>query len=199
MIVTKDHFRYLYIQRGEVSDAYRQGFEAWKLAYERSLSVIEESIAPALPHSCEEILDVGGGMGGIGVLLSRRYPSAGYRILDGVSDEPEVRSHHKTFNNAVVASDFLTANGVRDFGFYEPFDGFDRKFDLVVSFAAWCFHILPVDYLDRVKSALAPGATVILDVRKTRTDWLEELVHAFGRPSHALERGKKHVRIAWQT
>lgn len=199
MIVKPDHFRYLYIQRGEVSDAYKQGFDAWKLAYERSLAAIDENIAPALPRTCKEILDVGGGMGGIGVLLGRRYPSAGYRVLDGVSDEPEVRSHHKTFNNAVVAADFLTANGVRDFGFYEPFDGFDRKFDLVVSFAAWGFHILPGDYLDRVKSALAPGATVILDVRKTRPDWLSELASAFGRPSHVLERGKKHVRVAWQT
>jgi trans-aconitate methyltransferase len=199
MIVKPDHFRYLYVQRGEVSDAYKQGFDAWKLAYERSLASIEESIAPALPRSCAEILDVGGGMGGIGVLLSRRYPTAGYRILDGVSDEPEVRSHCKTFSNAVVASDFLSANGVRDFGFYEPFDGFDRKFDLVVSFAAWGFHILPGDYLDRVKSALAPRATVILDVRKHRPDWLSEFAAAFGRPSHVLERGKKHVRIAWQT
>ena len=200
MIVSKDHFRYLYVQRGEVSDAYKHGFDAWKKAYEASLAAIEENIAPALPAKCSEILDVGGGMGGIGVLLGRRYPNAGYRVLDGVSDQPEVRSHHQTFNNAVVASDFLAANGVRDFGFYEPFvDGFDRKFDLVVSFAAWGFHILPGDYLDLVKSALAPGASIILDVRKTRPDWLEALVLGFGRPSHVLERGKKHVRLAWQT
>lgn len=199
MIVSKDHFRYLYIQRGEVSDAYKHGFDAWKEAYEASLAAIADSIAPALPASATEILDVGGGMGGIGVLLSGRYPTAGYRVLDGVSDPPEVRSHSKTFNDATCAASFLSANGVKNFGFYEPWDEFDRKFDLVISFAAWGFHIIPGDYLDRVKNALAPGATVILDVRKTRTDWLETLVHGFGRPSHILERGKKHVRLAWQT
>ena len=198
MIVNPEHFRYLYVQRGEVSDAYKQGFEVWKRAYESSLQAIEESIASALPRSCTEILDVGGGMGGIGVLLSRRYPSAGYRILDGVSDSPEVRSHSSTFNNALVASDFLSANGVENFGFYEPCDGFDRKFDLVVSFAAWCFHVPPARYLDRVSDALAPHATVILDVRKTRDEWIESLCERFGIPV-VLAEGKKHVRLAWQT
>jgi trans-aconitate methyltransferase len=199
MIVKQDHFKYLYLQRGEVSDAYKQGFEAWKAAYVASLSDIMDNIAPALPESCSEILDVGGGMGGIGIFLSRRYPTAGYRVLDGVDDPAEVRSHCKTFNSATCAASFLTANGVKDFGFYEPFDGFDRKFDLVVSFAAWGFHILPGDYLDRVKSALNPHATIILDIRKSRPDYLRTFLEAFGEPSHVLERGKKRLRIAWKT
>jgi hypothetical protein len=108
-----------------------------------------------------------------------------------------VLSHTKPFSNAKVASDFLTANGVKDFGFYDPANPvIDRKFDLVVSFAAWGFHILPGDYLDLVKSVLAPKATVVLDVRKSRRDWVEELVRAFGRPI-VLEQGKKHARLAW--
>ena len=200
MIVTKDHFRYLYIQRGEVSDAYKHGFDAWKEAYEASLDAIVASIDPALPQTCRHILDVGGGMGGIGLLLRRRYEAAAYWVLDGVDDAAEVRSHHCTFNNAAVAASFHRENGVLNSKWVPPSTTkFDVKFDLVVSFAAWGFHILPGDYLDLVKSALAPGATVILDVRKTRTDWLEALVHGFGRPSHVLDRGKKHVRIAWQT
>ena len=197
MIVKPEHFRYLYIQRGEVSDAYKLGFDHWKRAYEASLVSIAYSIAPALPAHVDEILDVGGGMGGIGVFLSRRYPSAGYRVLDGVSDDAEVLSHSRTFNNAVVASDFLSANGVRNFGFYEPCDGFDRKFGLVLSFAAWCFHIPPGEYLDRVRDALAPGATIILDVRNTKPTWLRTLRDAFGNYD-ILETGKKHTRCVWQ-
>jgi hypothetical protein len=200
VIVTKDHFRYLYIQRGEVSDAYKRGFDEWQRAYEASLDAIMGNIAPALPETCGHILDVGGGMGGIGLLLRGRYPTAAYRVLDGVDDLAEVRSHHESFNNAAVAASFHRANGVLDSKWFPTStQKFDEKFNLVISFAAWGFHIIPGDYIDLVKSALAPRAVVILDVRKTRPDWLEDLVRAFGRPSHVLERGKKHVRIAWQT
>ena len=200
MIVKPEHFKYLLIQRGEVSDAYKRGLDEWKRAYEGSLEAIMASIDGALPQDCRAVLDVGGGMGGIGIHLSRRYKAAAYWVLDGVDDPPEVRSHHEPFNNAKVAKSFHEANGVLTSQWVPPsIEKFDVKFDLVVSFAAWGFHIIPGDYIDLVKSALAPHATVILDVRKTRPDWLSDLVTAFGRPSHVLERGKKHVRIAWQT
>lgn len=198
MIVSPEHFRYLYVQRGEVAHAYEKGFDSWKAAYEASLDAIYDSIVPALPADASEILDVGGGLGGIGVLLCRRYPSACYRVLDGRSDDPKVLRHARTFNNAAVSADFLRANGVGDFGFYDLRDEFDRRFDLVVSFAAWCFHIPPSEYLDRVRNALAPNATVILDVRRDHTDWQEDLVAAFGQPK-ILDEGRKHVRYAWKT
>lgn len=200
MIVKPEHFKYLHIQRGEVSDAYKSGFANWQQAYEASLDAIMASIDPVLPRQVRTILDVGGGMGGIGIHLSRRYESAAYWVLDGVDDAPEVRSHCKTFNDARVAEAFHRANGVLTSKWFPTStQKFDEKIDLVVSFAAWGFHILPGDYLDLVKSALAPHATIILDVRKTRPDWLSELAEAFGRPTHVLERGKKHVRIVWQT
>jgi hypothetical protein len=200
MIVKPEHFKYLHIQRGEVSDAYKHGFDEWQRAYEASLEAIMGNIAPALPEACSNILDVGGGMGGIGICLSRRYPTAAYWVLDGVDDAAEVRSHCKPFNNAAVASSFHRANGVLNSRWVPPSTTkFDVKFDLVVSFAAWGFHIIPGDYLDLVKSALAPHATIVLDIRKTRPDWLSDLAAAFGRPSHVIERGKKHVRLAWQT
>lgn len=200
MIVKPDHFKYLYIQRGEVSDAFKHGFEEWQRAYEASLDAIMDSIAPALPQTCRHILDVGGGMGGIGLLLRRRYETAAYWVLDGVDDGADVRSHHQSFNHAGVASSFHRANGVLD-SKWVPTDTreFPVKFDLVVSFAAWGFHILPGDYIDLVKSALAPHATIILDIRKSRPDYLQAFAEAFGRPSHALVRGRKHVRLAWQT
>lgn len=199
MIITKDHFKYLHIQRGEVSDAYKQGFAAWKSAYEQSLEAIMENITPALPATCRTLLDVGSGLGGIDVLLSRHFGGARVVTLDGTDDPAEVVSHAKTFNNAAVTNDFLRQNGVTNHTHCPPsMQEFNEKFDLVVSFAAWGFHILPGDYLPQVKAALAPKATVILDVRKARRDWLEEFVRAFGRPE-VLQQGKKHVRLAWRT
>jgi hypothetical protein len=200
VIIKPAHFKYLYIQRGEVSNAYKQGFDHWKSAYEASLGAIMENIEPALPATCRHVLDVGGGMGGIGVLLGQRYEGVRYSVLDGTDDPPEVRSHHQTFNDAVVAKDFLNANGMTRCQWYPTSTSdFQHKFDLVVSFAAWGFHIIPGDYLSLVVAALAPGATVVLDVRKTRPDYLRTLLEVFGEPQHVLQRGKKHVRLAWRT
>jgi hypothetical protein len=203
VIIKPDHFKYLYIQRGEVSDAYKQGLDHWKSAYEASIEKIMENIAPALPATASHILDVGGGMAGIGIPLCRRYEAADYCVLDGVDDRPEVREHHHTFNNAAVAASFHAANDnqrIRWVPTSTTVDVLGRgKVDLVVSFAAWGFHILPGDYLDLVKGSLAPHATIILDVRRTRADYLTDLAAAFGRPSHVLEKGKKHVRVAWQS
>lgn len=198
MIIKPKHFKYLYIQRGEVSDAYRGGFDAWQRAYEQSLEALVGNMDRALPQDCSAVLDVGGGLGGLGIVLGRRYPTAGYWVLDGADGRPEVRRHSEPFSNAAVGADFLRANGLTKFGFYAPCDKLDRKFDLVVSTAAWCFHIPPDEYLDRVRNALLPNATIILDVRRRRRDWISQLTDAFGNPE-VLDHGKKHVRLAWQT
>jgi SAM-dependent methyltransferase len=199
MIIDKDHFKYLYIQRGEVSDAYKQGFAAWKAAYEQSLDTIMENITPALPAVCRAVLDVGSGLGGIDVHLDLRFAGLRVATLDGLEDAPEVLSHAKPFNNAKLTSDFLRKNGVENHIHYPAgVQNLPEKFDLVVSFAAWGFHIFPNDYLPQVQAALAPKATIILDVRKARRDWIEDFVRAFGRPE-ILQQGKKHVRLAWTT
>jgi len=199
MIINDDHFKYLYIQRGEVSDAYRRGFAEWQAAYEASLNTIMAEISPHLPRVCSNVLDVGGGLGGMGVLLSRRFPRAAYHVVDGVADQPVVRKHAETFNDASVSADFLARNGVRRYHFYNPsVVKFPYNFDVVISFAAWGFHIAPSVYIDRVKDALAPQARIILDVRRDKREWIEELGAAFGMPT-ILHRGKKHVRLAWKT
>jgi SAM-dependent methyltransferase len=198
MIIEKDHFKYLLIQRGEVSDAHKKGFDAWRDAYLESLDAIMASIASALPDECASVLDVGSGLGGIDVLLAHRYPDLHVHTLDGLDDPPVVSSHSKPFNDARVTRDFLRKNGVLRHTHFPPHtQDFGTKFDLVVSFAAWGFHILPGDYLPQVKASLNKNATVVLDVRHTRRDWLEEFVRAFGRPE-VLDRGKKHVRLAWK-
>jgi SAM-dependent methyltransferase len=199
MIVEQEHLKYLHVQRGEVSDALKSGVDAWKAAYARSLDAIYESMAPALPTRCRRVLDVGSGLGGIDVLLARRYPNLDVHTLDGVEDPPVVASHSKPFSHAGVAADFLRKNGVTSHTHHAPYtQSFDVKFDLVISFAAWGFHITPGDYLPQVKAALAPKAVIILDVRHTRRDWLEDFVRELGKPE-VLDRGKKHVRLAWTT
>lgn len=203
MIISPEAFQYLYIQRGEVSDAYLMGgFNAWKEAYEYSLKSIMRNIEPVLPGiENVRILDIGGGLGGIGVLLTQRLKNSCYAIIDGMMDDPEVIRHDQTFSNHVVARKFLHDNGVDCFAFYSTASSSQdlRKFDLITSFAAWGFHIAPSVYLPRVLNSLADNAVLVLDVRKDKRDWMAELVYALGEPQHTLEEGKKHVRLAWET
>lgn len=200
MWITPAQFKYLYIQRGEVADAFHDGFEAWKNAYEQSLANIMASIDPVLPDRCDRLLDVGSGLGGIDVLLARRFPDCTVVTLDGANDKSVVRSHRETFNNVELTKSFLRDNGVAHHVHCTvPYVGpFPQKFDLVVSFAAWGFHLPPEMYLDLVTEALNPGAVIILDVRRDKQlAYVPKFNEAWGSP-RLLETGKKHVRLAWK-
>lgn len=193
MIIEPRHFEYLAVQRGEVSDQ-RHDFVAWKAAYQRSLLRILASIKPAIPDRCSSVLDVGSGLGGIDVLLAKHYGSLEVCLLDGVACEPVVHRHAEPFSNREVAMDFQAKNGNQRVTYCWPTPP-ARTFDLIVSFAAWCFHIEPKRYVDVVKTAMHTDTVVILDVR-ARADWHEELRTALGRPV-ILHQEHKYFRMAF--
>lgn len=204
MHIEKQHFEYLYIQRGEVSDAYTgaDSFETWKKEYELSLRRIFDSICEVLPAQCARIVDVGSGLGGIDVLLAQHYEKLSGQqpvvcLVDGVDDPPKVDWHFKTFSNQVPALDFQKKNGVKFPCYFSPLNWpTEGKADLIISFAAYCFHIPVQDYIEDVKRCVRSGSVVILEVRKNRRDWLEVLVRAFGKPI-VLFQSEKAVRCAF--
>lgn len=195
MNISPEHFRYLVIQRGEVSDQ-RHDFTVWKAAYEKSLLDIYSTIHPILPEHCKNVLDIGSGLGGIDLLLARRYRGLEITLLDGLDCPADVHSHHEPFSNARVAQDFHRKNGSDAVTCCFPAPDPTQKFDLIISFAAYCFHILPCDYMDVMKRAMHEDTVVVLDVRRTRPDWLEQVVSAFGKPI-VLKQEKKYVRLAF--
>lgn len=178
--VSDDAFRYLSIQRGEISElcSYRK---RWEMALAEAVEDDFYSMARMLPPRVLNILDIGGGIGALAARLVKHYEFCDplIDILDGIDQPAEVLSHWTPFSNAAVASEFLRANGVSKFGFIPPHQNkFPAKYDLVVSTQAWCFHIPPKLYLSRVKESLAPGAILILDVRRGR-GWMKELHEHF--------------------
>ncbi len=196
MIIEPSHFEYLSIQRGEVSD-YRHDFDQWKKAYLGSLREIAESIWPVIPKDCENVLDIGGGMGGIDLLLSRRYKTAQFSILDGLEYKPHVYNHNIPFANAEVAMDFHKKNGNDRVSFCWPGPSPPRKFDLVLSFAAYFFHIAPVSYWKMLQESVHENTCIIFEVRRERRDWLTQLVKAFGKPT-VLAKREKFVRVGFR-
>lgn len=205
IIVHDDAFAYLRLQRGKISNlAEDRG--AWLAAYRSSLERDYNGLRPYLPKRCEFLLDVGSGLGGIDVLLSRHYANAGAPIvylLDGISDPPEMHLHRHTFNDADVAKRFHEVNGSRRVVGVDPAIGRAMPescvtFDLIVSLGSWGFHYEPRVYLDFVKASCAPSATLILDVRKNKPGWLADLTGAFGRPVAVLHLSEKFDRMVFR-
>jgi hypothetical protein len=107
--------------------------------------------------------------------------------------------HNQTFSNRAVMREFHRANGLFGSVCHPTSVGSEElgKFDVIMSFAAWCFHIEPDVYLPRVDRAMKTNTKLILDVRRDKPEWTRQLMKAFGPPDRCLEEGKKHQRLAW--
>lgn len=200
MIIEKEHYKYLVNQHGRVAHE-RGNFAAWKQAYERSIEAIYANACEALPRDCGSVLDIGSGLGGIDIYLSKHFGSATHIcLLDGDNNDPEVKWSFEPHNSMSVAFDFLHKNGVMDYSSVEPgrLDTREKgEFDLVVSFAAYGFHIHPGNYIDDLKKVTHTNTVIILEVRRTKEDWLRTFVETFGTP-RVLERQPKYVRVAFR-
>lgn len=188
---------YLVLQRG-VLDRYKANQTLWAAEYMAMLRAEYLLIEHWLPEKCAGVLDVGAGLGGIDILISRHYSNKPYiYLLDGRIDEAEVLVHRETFSRASVTGHFQSVNGVEKWGCIDaanpaPLVG---TMDFVISTAAWCFHFAPETYLDYVQRACAPGATLIVDVRKHRADWFATLCSKFAHVDCILESFKFNTHV----
>lgn len=200
MIIQKKHFDYLVRQHGRVAHE-RDDFERWKEAYEASLQAIYQEIAPVLPRNCGNILDIGSGLGGIDIHLSNHYNNVAHVcLLDGDNGSPEVVSSFEPHNSMGVAFDFLHKNGVTNVSSLGPGELHKWKgdpFDLVVSFAAYGFHIHPGNYLTDLLKVIDSKTVVIIEIRRTKEDWLLLFLEALGTPK-VLSKAEKYVRLAFR-
>ena len=182
LVITERSYPYLVAQRGALDDM-RCDVDLWAQKYLEVLTSEFESIAPYLPRTCESILDVGGGMGGIDVLLSEHYGGCHVTILDGIDDPPLMEKHAATFSNMHVASEFLALNGVASYDFIDANSAerrATRTYDLIVSFKSWCFHTPPELHLDIGPVCLREMTRLLVDIRRDKGDWELEMQHAFG-------------------
>lgn len=200
MIIQKKHFDYLVTQHGRVAHE-RDNFDRWKAAYEASLEAIYAEVAPVLPRHCGSLLDIGSGLGGIDIHLSNHYrPLPHVALLDGDNGSPEVNWSFEPHNSMSVAFDFLHKNGVTDVSSLAPgqLDKWKGEpFDLAVSFAAWGFHFHPGDYLLDLMKVIHEGTVVVVEVRRTKEEWLRVLVESLGTPI-VLSKADKYVRLAFR-
>lgn len=214
IIITDGARPYLEIQKGRLQHLAGNP-AAWNLAYHASLANDLGHILPYLPARCDRILDIGGGMGGIDILLWRHYAkrTASIRrrttswigpeicIVDGMEDPPVMELHRKTFSNAAVSQEFLRVNGVTSGVAHWSLTMTQRMValpcDLIISLGAWCFHLPPDEYLDFVIRSCRPGTVLVLDVRYAKTEWKAQLEKAF-EPIAAPASGQKWTRMVFR-
>lgn len=202
IVVEDSHFEYLRLQKGKLHDISNDR-KRWHIAYEHDLVSTYYEIRPHLPASCWGFLDIGSGLGGIDILVSRHYGDDPYvNLLDGEDDPPEMKLHRQTFNSMRVARDFLTKNGVKSsrFGYLTTRADFVMKpYDLVMSFGSWCFHYEPNVYLPLMLAGggLHSDSVIIADVRIDKPEWARQLDERLDRVAE-IRRSAKFTRSVYR-
>jgi SAM-dependent methyltransferase len=174
--------------------------------YTEELTAEYAELGPFLPATADAILDIGCGIGGIDVALSRHYEAMGQRprvsLLDreGVSDVfYGFREDAAHYNSLDLARAFLALNGVPAASI-DTIDvdaqGFptDRTYDLVISLLSWGHHYPVHTYLDDVDRALSATGVVVLDVRRD-AEGEDQLRQRFGRVE-VVRHGRVSDRLA---
>jgi SAM-dependent methyltransferase len=184
LVIDSDAYPYLVAQRGALDDM-KGDPDTWCRRYCDVLHSEFDMIEPFLPRFCSAVLDVGSGLGGIDALINEHYGGdLSVTLLDGKDDPPTVTAHSKTFNHMGVARQFLRMNGVQKMTWIDANDAHRytlRTYELIVSFRSWCFHTPPEQHLALVMEACAPRARLILDVRRDKPAWLDQLSSSFRR------------------
>jgi SAM-dependent methyltransferase len=196
VIVDDEQFEYLRLQKGNLFDLSNDR-QRWQSAYETDLQETYAGIRDHLPNPCWGVLDIGSGLGGIDVLLTRHYqPDPPYvHLLDGETDAPRMRRHRETFNSMTVARRFLLANGMRPerFGYFTVATHvLPRPYDLVLSLGSWCFHYPPDTYLPLLISGggLHADTVLIVDVRNGKPEYAAQIAESFDRVGIIKETAK---------
>lgn len=156
------------------------------------------TLKPFLPEYCGSVLDVGSGLGGINIMISRHYEPMSLQVdlLDGADDKPVVTLHRITFNSMAVAKDFLSKNGVLNVNTFTPDQVRSNearpqhRYDLVISLGSWCFHYPPDTYLRFVKQYSHANTMIILDVRNEEATYWRQLMSVFREVGTAWGRNK---------
>lgn len=203
VIVNDEQFEFLRLQKGNLFDLSNDR-QRWQTAYESDLRETYVGIRDHLPNPCWGVLDVGSGLGGIDVLLTRHYqPAPPYiHLLDGEDDAPKMKLHRQTFNSMTVARSFLVSNGVRSdrFGYFTiATEVLPRPYDLVLSLGSWCFHYPPDTYLPLLLSGggLHMDTVLVMDVRKGKPEYSVQIAESLDCVA-IIKEASKYTRAVFR-
>jgi len=178
-----------------------------KKLYENDMNKDYQSIKDSLPKICSSILDIGCGVAGIDILLSKHYKDKQPKIylLDKTKIESSVFYGFETratfYNSLDIAKVMLIRNGIPESCVHlvEATDAneinIDCYVDLVISVQSWGFHYPVETYLEKVYDVLIEGGSLIIDVRKG-TNGIQILNNVLGKVDIIVDEKKFHRVLA---
>ena len=161
-----------------------------------------ESLVGMFPTQVNSVMDIGCGLAGVDLALSRIRQSINFVLID--QDRFEEKPHYgfreiaSAYNSLTETRNFLSTNGVNESRIRtvdlltEQFPS-EPEVDVVLSIISWGFHYPVETYIDDVYRSLRPGGVAILDIR-SGTNGIEVLRSRFG-PTAVSEVSSPHSGI----
>jgi SAM-dependent methyltransferase len=222
--------KYQQFQHGYSLNSYRSKFPATgdfdkdvTTLYNNYWSMlINNKVYDDLPTN-PTILDIGSGIGVIDFFAYQYLERcAKFYLLDGdlrtrVHGNPIYSSNsvdHGFYNNRSVSKDIINSSGFdsNDFVFLEPNDAKwpNIQFDMISSYASWCWHYNFETYWSRVKDHLKVGGKLITSISEyaeKESNIIETIskefnsqpisIHTFDRVSPLSNAINKGYRCCW--
>lgn len=174
------------------------------VAFSEDMNKEYDTIKSFLPEKTNSILDIGCGVAGIDVLISRHYQNnIDIFLLDKTFINDSVYYSFKEkgafYNSLQVAKKLLEINGTSPDKIHmqevqgENKINFQKQFDIVISLISWGFHYPVSTYLDSAYEKLVPGGILIIDIRKD-TSGEREIADKFGN-CRVILNSEKFVRV----
>lgn len=172
---------------------------AIKKDYIADMEAEYSDIKSFLPEKAKYILDIGCGIGGINVFLSKHYnsPETTFYCLDKTQTDNiyyGFKEKAAFYNSLDVAREFLSLNGIKNICTLSANEKntieTNEKFDLILSLISWGFHYPVETYLSQAYTRLQKGGHMIIDIRKN-TMGLDKIKSIFSDVKVISETDKK--------
>jgi SAM-dependent methyltransferase len=164
MEIPKSCIKYINLQRTGYKDPVYDFTRAMQYEY--------EMIKPFLPKKCNTILDIGAGLGGIDILLSKHFNNPKIYLFDRDYENVKVvygyNRGESFYNSFKATTELMAANKIKNYELLNAENGYPdlKGIDLIISLLSWGYHYKVETYINEVFNSLKPGGRLILDIRE---------------------------------
>ena len=158
-------------------------FDEVRKEYYKSCVLDFKFMFPFFPEKMETVLDIGAGVGGIDLLICRRFEKVRVDLLDKDEVLPELwygfSKEPAAYNTELDTKNFFALNGIWNIKYYTEYPE-ENKYDFIFSRISCGFHYPVQTYLKQIKRTLNKRGRLFLDVRKNKGE-IDALKKEFGK------------------
>ena len=192
MIVPAECIKWINLQR----TGYKNSINQFKDQIQKEYLEMREY----LPTSVESILDIGCGLAGIDILLSKHYGKPELFLMDNSEVNGQVvygYDRRRSFYSSFEATEaLLKANYIENYNLIDIKEKrlpVFKKIDLVISLLSCGYHYPVTEYLEYINTILSENGTLIIDIREL-TDGIEVVQKVFPKIKE-ISYYNKSIRI----